>query len=67
MLDITNNKLQELMQLLYLLSRDPEVPHDARHHVTVAQSEIALLTRTMHNAATAEDEADGAGHPPAAA
>jgi hypothetical protein len=67
MLDTTNSKLQELMQLLYLLSRDPEVPNDARHHVTVAQSEIALLTRTMHNAAIAEDEADGAGHSPAAA
>lgn len=51
MLDATNNKLQELMQLLYLLSRDPAVPTDARYHVTVAQSEIALLTRQMQNAA----------------
>lgn len=67
MLDTTNNRLQELMQLLYLLSRDPGVPNDARYHVTVAQSEIALLTRTMHNAATADDETDGAGHPPAVA
>jgi uncharacterized protein (UPF0147 family) len=53
-LDSTNNKLQELMQLLYLLSRDPSVPNDARYHVTVAQSEIALLTRQMQNAADAE-------------
>ena len=48
-LDVTNNKLQELMQLLYLLGRDPTVPQDARHHVTVAQSEIALLSRLMQN------------------
>ncbi len=48
-LDAANNKLQELMQLLYLLSRDPAIPHDARYHVTVAQSEIALLTRLMQN------------------
>ena len=57
MLDATKNKLQELMQLLYLLSRDPAVPTDARYHVTVAQSEIALLTRQMQNAA--EDQAGG--------
>ncbi|MGA2373280.1 MAG: hypothetical protein ACLPPV_18610 [Candidatus Korobacteraceae bacterium] len=56
MLDSTNNKLQELVQLLYLLSRDPAVPSDARYHVTVAQSEIALLARLMQN--TAEAEAD---------
>ncbi len=55
MLDATKNKLQELMQLLYLLSRDPAVPTDARYHVTLAQSEIALLTRQMQNAA--EDQA----------
>jgi hypothetical protein len=53
-LDAANNKLQELMQLLYLLSRDPAVPNDARFHVTVAQSEIALLTRQMQNSATAK-------------
>ncbi|MGA2372289.1 MAG: hypothetical protein ACLPPV_24645 [Candidatus Korobacteraceae bacterium] len=63
MLDATNNKLQELMQLLYLLSRDPAVPTDARYHVTLAQSEIALLTRQMQNAA--EDQA-GKANPPAA-
>ncbi|MGA2372804.1 MAG: hypothetical protein ACLP3R_08910 [Candidatus Korobacteraceae bacterium] len=56
MLDTTNNKLQELMQLLYLLSRDPAVPSDARYHLTVAQSEIALLARLIQN--TAEAEAD---------
>jgi hypothetical protein len=43
--------LQELMQLFYLLSRDPAIPQDARYHVTVAQSEIALLTRLMQNTA----------------
>ena len=48
-LDTTYNRLQELMQLLYLLSRDPSVPSDARYHVTVAQSEIALLSREMQN------------------
>ena len=58
MLHRANDKLQELMQLLYLLGRDPAVPNDARHHVTVAQSEIALLTRQMQNA---EGEA---GEPP---
>ncbi len=58
MLDAANNKLQELMQLLYLLSRDPAVPKDARYHVTLAQSEIALLTRQMQNAA--EDRAEKA-------
>lgn len=50
-LDSTNNRLQELMQLLYLLSRDPAVPNDARYHVTLAQSEIALLARLIQNAA----------------
>ena len=62
MLDATNNKLQELMQLLYLLSRDPAVPTDARYHVTLAQSEIALLTRQMQNAA---DDQPGKTNPPA--
>lgn len=55
-LDTANNKLQELMQLLYLLSRDPAVPKDARYHVTMAQSEIALLIRLMQNAAAAQEE-----------
>ena len=50
MLHRANDKLQELMQLLYLLGRDPAVPRDARYHVTVAQAEIALLTRLMQNA-----------------
>jgi len=63
MLDATNNKLQELMQLLYLLSRDPAVPTDARYHVTLAQSEIALLTREIQNAA---DDQAGKVNPPAA-
>lgn len=49
MLDSANNKLQELMQILYLLSRDPAVPKDARYHVTVAQGEIALLARVIRN------------------
>ncbi len=49
MLDSANNKMQELMQLLYLLSRDPAVPNDARYHVTVAQGEIALLARVIRN------------------
>jgi hypothetical protein len=49
-LNTANNRLQELMQLLYLLSRDPGVPSDARYHVTLAQSEIALLVRIMRNA-----------------
>jgi len=53
-LDSANNKLQELMQLLYLLSRDPSIPNDARYHVTVAQSEIALLARQMQNTAEAQ-------------
>ena len=48
------------MQLLYLLSRDPAVPNDARYHVTVAQSEIALLVRIMRNA----EEAALHGGPP---
>lgn len=60
-LDITHNRLQELMQLLYLLSRDPTVPQDARYHVTVAQSEIALLTRQMHNATAGEAGAESVG------
>lgn len=51
-LDTAYNRLQELMQLLYLLSRDPAVPTDARYHVTVAQSEIALLSRVMQNSAS---------------
>jgi len=52
-LDTARNRLQELMQLLYLLSRDPRVPQDARYHVTVAQSEIALLSKVMQNNAEA--------------
>jgi hypothetical protein len=60
MLDSANNKLQKLMQLLYLLSRDPAVPKDARYHVTVAQSEIALLARLMQNSAEGET---GEGQP----
>ena len=55
-LDAANNKLQELMQLLYLASRDQAVPKDARYHVTMAQSEIALLIRLMQNAAAAHEE-----------
>ena len=62
MLDATFNRLQELMQLLYLLSRDPSVPNDARYHVTIAQSEIALLSRTMQNAASSQ--AASAQHAP---
>jgi len=46
--------------LLYLLSRDPAVPSDARYHLTVAQSEIALLARLIQN--TAEAEADKRNH-----
>jgi hypothetical protein len=30
------------------------VPNDARYHVTVAQSEIALLAREMRNTAESE-------------
>ena len=56
-LNTANNRLQELMQLLYLLSRDPGVPNDARYHVTLAQSEIALLVRIMRNAEEAPDNA----------
>jgi hypothetical protein len=56
-LNTANNRLQELMQLLYLLSRDPAVPSDARYHVTLAQSEIALLVRIMRNAEEAHDNA----------
>jgi hypothetical protein len=51
--DATYNRLQALMQLLYLLSRDPAVPNDARFHVTVAQSEIALLSRVMQKSSAA--------------
>jgi hypothetical protein len=64
-LDVANNKLQELLQLLYLLGRDPAVPKDARHHVTVAQSEIALLSRLMQN--TASTQAQSPKPPEAAA
>lgn len=56
-LNTANNRLQELMQLLYLLSRDPAVPSDARYHVTLAQSEIALLVRIMRNAEEAHHNA----------
>jgi hypothetical protein len=56
-LNTANNRLQELMQLLYLLSRDPAVPNEARFHVTLAQSEIALLVRIMRNAEEAHDNA----------
>lgn len=56
-LNAANNRLQELMQLLYLLSRDPAVPNDARYHVTLAQSEIALLVRIMRNAEDAHNNA----------
>ena len=55
MLDSANNKLQELMQLLYLLSRDPAVPSDARYHVTVAQGEIALLAHVMRKGSEGTD------------
>lgn len=63
MLDSANNKLQELMQILYLLSRDPAVPKDARFHVTVAQSEIALLARLLRNAAEQAGEMMNATEP----
>ena len=53
LLDHTNNRLQELMQILYLLSRDPAVPQDARCHVTVAQGEIERLARLMRDSAEA--------------
>lgn len=56
-LNTAKNRLQELMQLLYLLSRDPAVPNDARFHVTLAQSEIALLVRIMRNAEEAHENA----------
>lgn len=49
MLDHANNRLQELMQILYLLSRDTAVPLTARGHVTVAQGEIEHLARAMRN------------------
>lgn len=55
-LDSANNKLQELMQILYLLSRDPGVPKEARYHVTVAQGEIALLARVIRNTTEASGE-----------
>jgi hypothetical protein len=68
MLDSANNKLQELMQLLYLLSRDPGVPQDARYHVTMAQSEIALLAHVMRNSQLPEGgEASSEGKAPHAA
>ena len=57
MLNRANNKLQELLQLLYLLGRNPVIPKEARHHVTVAQSELALLTRVLQN--NAEDDGTG--------
>ena len=49
MLNRANNKLQELVQLLYLLGRDPAIPRGIRHHVTVAQSEILLLSNLLHS------------------
>ena len=64
MLDATYNRLQELMQLLYLLGRDPAVPTDARYHVTVAQSEIALLSRAMQNSAAADKASCAVPCPP---
>ncbi len=67
MLDSANNKLQELMQLLYLLSRDPGVPQDARYHVTMAQSEIALLAHVMRNNTlpeAGETSPEGKAQPP---
>ena len=51
MLDHANNRLQALVQILYLLSRDTAVPQDARAHVTVAQGEIELLVRAMRRSA----------------
>ncbi len=53
------------MQLLYLLGRDPAVPKDARHHVTVAQAEIALLARLMRNAAEGNTSTALTVHPEA--
>jgi hypothetical protein len=64
MLDAASNSLQQLMQLLYLLGRDPAVPEDARHHVTAAQAEIALLSRFMRN--SAEERSVGEGQHPSA-
>ena len=49
MLNRANNRLQELMQLLYLLGRDPAIPQGVRHHVTVAQSEIILLSHLLRS------------------
>ena len=63
MLDAASNNLQQLMQLLYLLGRDPAVPKGARHHVTAAQAEIALLSRFMRN--SAEERNVGEGQHPA--
>jgi hypothetical protein len=62
-LDAAYNRIQELMQLLYLLSRDTCVPSDARYHVTIAQSEIALLSRIVQNSRCAAAEASHARHP----
>ena len=62
LIDAACNRLQALMQLLYLLGRDAAIPSDARYHVTIAQSEIALLSRIMQNSAGAEIEAAHA-HP----
>ena len=56
MLDHANNRLQELVQILYLLSRDPAVPQDARCHVTVAQGEIERLVRAMRDSAETSAE-----------
>ena len=62
MLDAASNTLQHLMQLLYLLGRDPAVPQDARHHVTAAQAEIALLSRFMRNSAEERSVGGGRNH-----
>lgn len=48
-LNRANNRLQELMQLLYLLGRDPDIPQGVRHHVTVAQAEIVLLSHLLQS------------------
>jgi hypothetical protein len=56
MLDHANNRLQELVQILYLLSRDPAVPQDARCHVTVAQGEIERLVSAMRDSAEPKAE-----------
>ena len=57
MLDHANNRLQELMQIFYLLSRDMAVPKDARAHVTVAQGEIERLVRAMRDSAEPKPQA----------